>query len=500
MWAVLLVLVGLLSVVLLLGRRRRREGEPQLIQGWVPYIGKALDFGLDSNAFLKKNQEKYGDVFTVYIAGKYMTFIMDPLLFPSIMKYGRQLDFHDFVNQVAPVTFGYPPVSSFPDMDHQIQRSFRLLQGDNLLALTESMMGNLQAVFRQDFLGDAGGEAAGEGWSTGGLYDFCSSLMFEATFLTLYGSPDHACRHSDMAALRHHFTKFDNMFPLLVAGIPIWLLGRTKATREKLIRYFLPQRMLGWSNTSLFITMRSRVFEQNDMLSDTDKGAHHFAILWASVGNTVPASFWALYYLINQQEALQAIRQELHRVLQHPESQDPWEPEVMISKDQLEQLVYMESAINESLRLSSASMNIRVAQQDFTLQLDKQHAVAVRRGDFIALYPQMMHMDPEIFTEPQVYKYDRFIEDGREKTDFFKRGQKLKFYRMPFGSGSSICPGRFFAINEIKQFLCLLLIYLDMEMEEGQEEAQLDNSRAGLGILLPTKDVRFRYRLRRPTS
>ena len=33
--------------------------------------------------------------------------------------------------------------------------------------------------------------------------------------------------------------------------------------------------------------------------------AHHFAILWASVGNTVPATFWALYYLINQQEALQ---------------------------------------------------------------------------------------------------------------------------------------------------------------------------------------------------
>ncbi|KAG7273407.1 hypothetical protein CRUP_037469 [Coryphaenoides rupestris] len=475
----------------------RRDGEPPLVRGWIPYIGKALEFGRDSQAFLKKNQEKYGDVFTVHIAGKYMTFIMNPLLYPSIMKHGRQLDFQEFADSVAPVTFGYPAVGSglFPGMADQIHRSFRLLQGDNLVPLTKSMMGNLRLVLRQDFLGggDGGGgergaEAAGEGWTRGGLYEFCSSVMFEATFLTLYGMPAGARRHSDMAALRQHFTEFDRMFPLLLASIPIWLLGRTGAVREKLIRYFLPHRMLSWANTSDFIDARADVLEQYDALT------HHFAILWASVGNTMPASFWALYYLINQQEALQAVRNELHEVLR--ELQDPREPDV-ITKDHLDQLIYMKSAIKESLRLSSASMNIRVAQEDFSLRLDEQRAVAVRKGDVIALYPQTMHMDPEIFADPQTYMYDRFIKEGREKTDFFKQGQKLKYYCMPFGSGSSKCPGRLLAVNEIKQFLCLLLLHMDLEMEEGQEKARLDNSRAGLGILLPTKDVRFRYRLRR---
>ncbi|CAL8368242.1 unnamed protein product [Boreogadus saida] len=497
----LLVLVGVLSLAWLLGRRRRREGEPPLIQGWIPYLGKALDFRLDSQAFLKNNQEKYGDVFTVYIAGKYMTFIMNPLMYPSIMKYGRQLDFHEFADQVAPATFGYPAVGSgrFPEMSDQIQRSFRLLQGENLVLLAECMMANLNLVLRQDFLGGEGERGAGvvgTGWSTGGLYDFCNSVMFEATFLTLYGMPAPARRHSDMATLRHHFTKFDDMFPLLVGRIPIWLLGQTKAVRETLIRYFLPQRMMCWSNTSQFIARRAEVLEQYDTLSDTDKAAHHFAILWASVGNTVPATFWALYYLINQQDALQAVRNELHQVLKLPEAQGPQQPEVIVSKEQLDQLLLMDSAVNESLRLSSASMNIRVAQEDFSLRLDEKRSAPVRKGDVIALYPQTMHMDPEIFTDPETYKYDRFIEGGREKTDFFKHGQRLKYYRMPFGSGSSMCPGRFFAINEIKQFLCLLLLYLDLEMEQGQEKAQLDNSRAGLGILLPTKDVRFCYRIR----
>ena len=69
--------------------------------------------------------------------------------------------------------------------------------------------------------------------------------------------------------------------------------------------------------------------------------AHHFAILWASVGNTVPATFWALYYLINQQEALQAVRNELHQVLKLPEAQGPQQPEVIVSKEQLDQLLLM---------------------------------------------------------------------------------------------------------------------------------------------------------------
>lgn len=96
-----------------------------------------------------------------------------------------------------------------------------------------------------------------------------------------------------------------------------------------------------------------------------------------------------------------------------------------------------------------------------------------------------------------MFQHDRYIQGDREKTDFYKGGQKLKYYLMPFGSGSSMCPGRYFAMNEIKQFLCLLLLYFDLQLVEGQRRATLDPSRAGLGILLPSTDVRFRYRPRK---
>ncbi|XP_063317306.1 cytochrome P450 7B1 isoform X2 [Pelmatolapia mariae] len=488
-----LLLLGLLLLLLLLvlRGRTRREDEPPLIKGWIPFIGKALEFGKDAHKFLKEHKRKFGDVFTVQIAGKYMTFIMDPLLYPNIIKQGRQLDFHEFSNRVAPFAFGYPPVTSkFPGLQEQIKRGFILLQGDNLTPLTESMMSNLMLVFRQDYLDQE------SSWKTAYMYKFCNSIMFEATFLTMYGKPPSASRHSGMSVLEKDFIKFDKMFPLLVAQIPIWLLGRTKAIRQRLINYFLPHQMSCWSHSSEFIRTRFEMFEQYDTLRDFDKAAHHFAILWASLGNTVPATFWAMYYLVSHPEALQFVRQELEDVLRLSGVEFSRDKDATLTPAHLEKLVYMESAIEESFRLCSASMNIRVAQEDFSLRLDAERSAAVRKGDIIALYPQAMHLDPEIYEDPETFRFDRYVQNGQKKTDFYKDGQKLKHYLMPFGSGATKCPGRFFAINEIKQFLSVILLYLDLELEEGQSKATLDLSRAGLGVMLPAKDVRFRYRLR----
>lgn len=61
-----------------------------------------------------------------------------------------------------------------------------------------------------------------------------------------------------------------------------------------------------------------------------------------------------------------------------------------------------DSIIKEAMRLSSASMNVRVAKEDFLLHLDNQESYHIRKDDVIALYPQMLHFDPEIYDDPLV--------------------------------------------------------------------------------------------------
>lgn len=97
----------------------------------------------------------------------------------------------------------------------------------------------------------------------------------------------------------------------------------------------------------------------------------------------------------------------------------------------------------------------------------------------------------------QHYQFDRFVENGKLKTEFYKGSEKVRYYHMPFGSGATMCPGRFFAINEIKQFLCITLLTYDMQLIPGQQHATMDKSRAGLGIMPPANHISFRYKVKK---
>ncbi|KAM4704851.1 cytochrome P450 7B1 isoform 2-T2 [Rhinophrynus dorsalis] len=485
----------LLSIVCLLLflfslKRRRRAGEPPLENGWIPYVGLALKFHKDPLQFLMSQKKRHGDIFTVCLAGKYITFIMDSTQFHHVIRHGKQLDFHDFADKMASKTFDYPRLTEakFPQLKDNMHRIYKIMQGKALDKLTDSMMGNLQRVFKWKF-------SQATDWKIEKMYQFCCCIMFEASFMTLYGRDPVADGHKVISEIREKFAKFDAKFPYLVINIPIALLGATKKIREELIHFFFPNKMAKRSEISEVVQARNNVLEQYE-LQDYERAAHHFAFLWASVGNTIPATFWAMYYLVRHPEALAAVRDEIDHLLQSTGQKRGPGFDIHITREQLDSLVLLGSAINESLRLCAASMIIRVAQDDFVLELEGNQTVNVRKGDFIALYPPTLHKDPEVYEDPEEYKYDRYVENGNEKNIFYKKGKRLKHYLMPFGSGNSKCPGRFFATNEIKQFLAVLLMYVDMEMVENKEVRQ-DNSRSGLGILLPSSDIKFRFKPRK---
>ncbi|XP_053571050.1 cytochrome P450 7B1 [Bombina bombina] len=481
--------VFLLILWFLLNRRRRRSGEPPLENGWIPFLGLAFEYKKDPLKFLYSKQQKYGNTFTVHVAGRYITFIMDPSQFQNVIRHGKQLDFHEFADEMASRTFDYPRLTEakFPQLNDNLHRIYKILQGRALDKLTDSMMGNLQHVFKLKFL-------QATDWKIEKMYQFCCCIMFEASFMTLYGRDPVADGRKVISEIREKFTKFDAKFPYLVINIPIALLGATKKIREELIHIFFRNKMEKRLEVSEVVQTRNNVLEQYE-LQDYDRAAHHFAFLWASVGNTIPATFWAMYYLVRHPEALAAVRDEIDHLLQSTGQKKGPEYDIHITREQLDSLVYLGSAINETFRLCSASMNIRVVQEDFLLELEGNQAVSLRKGDFVALYPPTLHKDPEVYEDPEEFKFDRFVEDGKEKNTFYKNGKKLKYFLMPFGSGVSKCPGRFFAVNEIKQFLAVLVMHVDMEVVE-TKPISYDNSRAGLGILLPSSDIEFRFKPR----
>jgi cytochrome P450 len=73
----------------------------------------------------------------------------------------------------------------------------------------------------------------------------------------------------------------------------------------------------------------------------------------------------------------------------------------------------------------------------------------VRRGDLVIFCPYALHRLPELWSDPEAFRPERF-EPGREE-------QKNKFAYLPFSAGPRICLGASFAMIESQIIVGTLL-------------------------------------------
>ncbi|XP_048867987.1 5-beta-cholestane-3-alpha,7-alpha-diol 12-alpha-hydroxylase-like [Brienomyrus brachyistius] len=502
----LTLLACLIGVLYLLGAlRRRRSGEPPLDMGPIPWLGHMLEFRKNTATFLQRMKEKHGDIFTAQMGGIYYTFVMDPLSFGTIVKESRtNLDFTEFAKNLVEIVFSYETLEDEHKVNHAVINKH--LMGDGLVVVTQAMMNNLQNLMLHS-LGQGNGQST---WQEDGLFHYSYNIIFRGAYLSLFGNE--AANSSEMMEkareldrvqsndLFHEFRKYDKMFPSLVYRIlPPW----KKREVERLRRLFLSRLSTKNINTKQNVSgwvMDSKQVREELGMDPLMVNRYMFILLWTSQGNTGPASFWLLMFLMKHADAMTAVRKEVEEVLRVTgQSVKPGGPLINLTRDMLLQTPVLDSAVEESLRLTTAPMLIRGVKKDMSLKMANGREYNIRQGDRLALFPYTaVQIDPEIHPDPMTFKYNRFLTpEGTKKTDFYKNGKKVKFYSMPWGAGVSMCPGRFFATNELKQFVFLMLTYFDFELKNPEEEIPaFDVSRWGFGSIQPSRDIQFRYRLR----
>lgn len=503
----LALILSVLGGLYVLGAfRHRRTGEPPLDKGPLPWLGHVLEFRRDTAKFLKRMRKRHGDIFTVQLGGFYFTFITDPLSFGSVVKEARaKLDFNEFAKHLVQRVFGYHPIEN----DHKLIQtaSNKHLMGDGLVIITQSMMSNLQNLMLHQI---ESGDTEDRSWQEDGLFTYCYNIVFRAGYLALFGNEVAKTSGSveeakevdrkESEELFHEFRKFDKLFPKLAYGV----LGPSeKMEAERLKRLFW--NILAVNKLSIKENISGWVSESHQVRNELGvhksmQDRHMLLLLWASQGNAGPSSFWLLLFLMMHPEAMAAVKSEVDEVLRETGQEvKRGGPLINLTRDMLLKTPVLDSAMDESLRLTAAPVLTRSVLEDMSLKMDDGREYKIREGDRVSLFPYTsVQMDPEVHPDPHTFKYDRFLTaDGGKKTDFYKGGKKVKYYNMPWGAGVSMCPGRFFAINEVKQFIFLMLTYFDFEFKNSDEEIpDFDVRRWGFGTLQPTRDVPFRYRLR----
>lgn len=454
-------LAGMLAWLAQRVNGRQRPGEPPLLPGSLPFLGAAREFGTDLPALLTAARRQHGDVFTLVVAGKRLTFVLDPLDFPEVLRRVDDLGFDEIGGDISRQAFGNTRASETPEV--------RLATHENYAAhLKTAHLAPLSTGFgaRIDPLITA---LATPDFTPRSLFDMVESAVFHAGTDALFGAGV-----ADPAALAT-FRRFDAVFQLLAAGVPArllpgvlpaqrWLAARVGALRP---------------DASDFVASRDAMFKR--LLPAKDRPHLQLGILWAAHANTIPAAFWTLAHVLADPAAHATLRAEVDEVLATSDG--------ACGRDQLRRMTRLDSAVSEALRLASSSLTIRLVRRPIVLQLDSGGAWSLRQGDRVCLAPCVTHRDPELFPEPDRYRADRFLG-----AQFHKRGKKVGYALMPYGGGVSMCPGRFLAHEDIKHLVARVLHRLDVELLAPLPP--LDQRRAGLGVLPPRGELPARVRAR----
>lgn len=386
-----LVAVYAVWVVAQFVRSKKQQFCAPYISSWIPVLGQALNFQKDPTTFMKSCADKYGPVFTMLLGGKDITFVVDPAFFPTIRK-SSHLSLHPVV-PITRRTFGVTPngIASYnTELDHHFNKT--IINVDSLTELTHKNQAELRRIFHKKY-------AAGPSHS-GTLYKYVSEIIFETTVVTIFGE-----KFYDPTFLEK-FNLFDDVFPLLVAELPQSFFPTATSARDILVRSLAKHNLGGWNGASKLMQGRYPIIQRMGLI-DNDVGGVELGVLWASLGNTIPATFWILYYLLTHPEAYAEVSKEINENLVfEPLSKQnftPW------SLDDLGKCTKLQSSIYESLRLSAGSMMLRIALEDVTLQFPGEVTVQVKKGERLVAFPSYVHYDDKVFKDPFKFQYDRFL-------------------------------------------------------------------------------------------
>lgn len=225
--------------------------------------------------------------------------------------------------------------------------------------------------------------------------------------------------------------------------------------------------------------------------------------MWGSIANTMPTTFWVLWYILSNENAYNAVQAEIDKISSEYAHEDG-----IFDQEALEKMVVIESIFKETLRLQSESLVARNVLEDCVFDLKipgHSRKYSLKKGSRVIVYPSMLHYDDEVFANSKEFQWDRFLasSDGKEKV-FFKDGKLIANPIRPFGGGSSMCPGRKFALNEVKQCVATFFrhFHMSLDLVDGCIPScpQTDPERIGLGVKAPETDVLLVLRSRMGTK
>eukprot|EP00550_Attheya_septentrionalis_P006736 CAMPEP_0198294484 /NCGR_PEP_ID=MMETSP1449-20131203/22548_1 /TAXON_ID=420275 /ORGANISM="Attheya septentrionalis, Strain CCMP2084" /LENGTH=496 /DNA_ID=CAMNT_0043994445 /DNA_START=149 /DNA_END=1639 /DNA_ORIENTATION=+ len=483
---VALATVAVASVVFVQQSRRRRTGKDGAlilphVRSLLPYVGSAIDMGGGINKFIRKHAARLGGqpLFTATILGDKCVFIADPEYLSFIFKSSLQkkLDSETLQKQFMTNVMSASPseVDEIFDKDTlkkgsshyhhylfkgaELERSTRLVQ-EFFIKLIPTLVSTTDK----------------DAWTRHDLFSMVVSAIFKASMGPLLSGSV----VSDEAM--QGFRDFDVGVVMMFNEAPSLLYRKSLKARAQLLKEM--ESSAFWKEASPLMKTRKETLN----VSKQSLYKANLGILWASVGNSAPATFWTLLHLIEDETAWKACRDQVETIAANRKDE-------FFSLDDLDEMTLLHSAFYETLRIYQGNFTARQVKEDFVLDMGSNKKYWIEAGSKLMPFWGILHSDPHIFENPNQFQYDRFVDTA--KVFKYKSGKPLTHAPvMAFGGGAHLCPGRKFIAYEVKLFLAMLMINFDMVLVDGERHPNINPAMQGIGVSHPDHDPKIEIRLK----
>ncbi|CAG9462094.1 unnamed protein product [Pedinophyceae sp. YPF-701] len=469
-----LVVAALLALWLLTDAVKGLVGgkRPPVLAG-IPIIGGMLKFAKGPLPLMQEGYNKLGDVFTVSVLHKRITFLLTPSVVEHFFK-GTD----DEVSQKEVYGFSVPVFGKdvVYDVDHTVRAEhFKLfteaLKTDKLRSYVTMMVEEAESFFR-DRWGESGEVD---------LFEEMAELIILTASRTLMGPEVRGKMFAQVKDLYHDLDKGLQPISVFMPNLPIAAHRKRDAARKKMSALFSEiieqRRKEGRVESDVMQVFMDREMKDGSKLTNDQITGMLIAVLFAGQHTSSITSTWLVYEILNQKDKLlPELLDEQKKIV--AEFGDKLEFSVLQKMDSLHR--YM----SETLRIHPPLlMLMRYAREPFEVTTSKGQTYTIPKGDILMASPTFSHRIEDTYPDALSFQPDRFKPPRSE--------DKKPFAWMGFGNGRHRCMGEHFAYMQVKTILSVILRNFDLELTTPFPEPDYE------GMVVAPKAAKVKYTRRK---
>ncbi|EKX39609.1 p450 superfamily protein [Guillardia theta CCMP2712] len=402
----------------------------------VPLLGAALQFLSDPLKMARRAQDVHGDIFTVYVLGKRLTFMCGP---DAQENFCRARD--DELSQQQAYKFSVPLFGPGVVYDADLEK-----RTEQIKFVTNSLHTTAIGQYVPMMVDEA--EKYFASWGDEGVVDIYTALA-ELIILTasrcLMGPEIRSELHKEVSELYAILDKGCTPISFFAPYFPIPAHFRRDKARRQMVALFQKviekRRKENKRYNDVLQVYMDATYKNGDKLPAHEVTGLLIALLFAGQHTSSVTSSWTgLYMLDNKKDIIPKLVEEQKKVGK------------VIDHEAIKNMSLLHATVSEALRMQPPLIFVmREVLQDRQFK-----DYTIPKGDVIFLSPSLSGRRPDVWTNPDSFDPFRFLEP-REEHRKFSHGW------LGFGGGRHRCLGEHFAYVQIKTIWAYLLRNFEME-------------------------------------